>query len=342
MKQTDARLLSSDSQYDLRIRIIKYLEKGHTIMEAVQDFEVSKSYIQKIKKLYAQGGISGLKLGKRGRRQEGKINKTQRSEISKLIRDKMPEQLKLLFGLWTRKNVAALIKDRYGITVSRWTVGRYLKNMGFSPQKPAKRAYEQNPVLVRRWLQEEYPEIKKRAKQEQAKIFWGDETGVRSDDQIGRTYAPVGKTPVVKKSGNRFSINLISAISNRGDLKFMIIKERLNSKVFIEFMSRMLKGERQKIYLIVDSYPAHKSKEVQKWLTNNTKKLELFYLPPYSPELNPDEYLNQDLKTNTVRSKPPKNKDQMTDDVKNFIGKKKKNKATVKAYFRNKYIMYAA
>lgn len=342
MRETDARILSSEAQYAMRVRVINYIIKGHSISEAMESFEVSKSYVQKVKRLYAEGGMKGLKLGQRGRKAEGKISMAQQKEVSKLIKDKMPEQLKLPFGLWTRKSVAALIKKRYGVEASRWTIGRYLKRMGFTPQKPAKRALEQNPELVNRWLNIEYPQIKKRASHEKAKVFWGDETGIRSDDQIGRTYSPRGQTPVVKKSGNKFGINMISAISNRGELKFMVIKDKFNSKVFIEFLTRMLKGERSKIFLIVDGYSVHKSKEVMNWAIKNQKRLELFYLPPYSPELNPDEYLNQDLKTNTVRSNPPKDKEQMTKDVEDFMHSKKSNRDMVKSYFRNQHILYAA
>lgn len=342
MEKIDARKLSSEAQYELRKQVMRFLNKGHTIKTTMDAFGVSKPYVQKVKKLYREGGMSSLTLGMRGRAQETKLDAASQKELSGLIRNQMPEQLQLPFGLWTRKNVACLIEQRYGVKVSRWTVGRYLKQMGMTPQKPAKRAYEQDPKRVTLWLEQEYPAIKQRAKLENAKILWGDEMGLRSDDQVGRTYAPKGKTPTVKKTGNRFSINMISAISNRGDLKFMIIEGRFNSAVFIEFLGRMLKGEARKIYLIVDGHSVHRSKMVQEWISKRAERLVIFLLPPYSPELNPDEYLNQDIKTSTVRSKPPRSKDEMKSATLQFLANKKKSKKNVQSYFRNQHIKYAA
>lgn len=342
MENKDARSLSNEAQYELRKRMISFINKGHTIRQAMDTFEVSQSYVQKVKRLFKQGGMPGLKLGKRGRKIEFKLNLRDQIEVSKLIRNHMPEQLKLPFGLWTRRSVSKLIESRYGVKVSRWTVGRYLRSMGFSPQKPAKRAYEQNPERVKAWLKEEYPGIVREAKHQQAKILWGDQMGLRSDDQVGRTYAPKGQTPIVKKTGNRFRINMISAISNRGDLKFMIINGTFNWIVFIDFLGRMLKGETNKIFLIIDCHPVHKSKKVTQWVASRSHRIELFFLPPYSPELNPDEYLNQDIKTNTVRSKPPRDKNELTSTVTDFVVNKKKSKKAVKQYFQNEFIKYAA
>jgi len=342
MKRTDARSMSSEAQYELRKQIIRFINQGNTIQSTMDAFEVSKPYVQKVKRLYKENGMAGLQLGQRGRKMETKLSKIRKQELKKLLVNKMPEQLQLPFGLWTRKSVGALIEMRFGIKVSRWTVGRYLKQLGLTPQKPAKRAFEQDPKRVQAWLNSDYPMIRKKAKLQNAKILWGDEMGLRSDDQVGRTYAPKGKTPVVKKTGNRFSLNMISAISNRGDLKFMIIKGRFNSKVFVDFLCRMLKGESNKIFLIVDGHSVHKSKMVKDWISKRPDRLEIFYLPPYSPELNPDEYLNQDIKTNTVRSKPPRTKDEMTETAKNFLEGKKRSKKSVRKYFQNKFIKYAA
>ena len=342
MEKIDARKLSSESQYQLRKQIIRFINKGNTIQGTMDAFGVSKPYVQKVKKLYKESGIAGLKLGNRGRLVEPKLDKAGQKELAALITDYMPEQLKLPFGLWTRKNVGQLIEDRFGIKVSKWTVGRYLRSMGFTPQKPAKRAFEQDPQRVKAWLEHDYPAIQNQAKLEKAKILWGDEMGIRSDDQVGRSYSPKGKTPIVKKTENRFRINMISAISNRGDLKFMLIDESFNSKVFIQFLGRMLKGERQKIFLIVDGHSVHKSKMVINWISKRPDRLKLFYLPPYSPELNPDEYLNQDIKTNTVRSKPPRNRDEMTQATKDFLQNKKRSKKQVRKYFQNDHIKYAA
>lgn len=254
----------------------------------------------------------------------------------------MPDQLKLPYGLWTREAVQQLILDRYSIRLSRWQVGRYLRSWGYTPQKPISKAFEQKPARVKKWLKDEFPAIKKRAVKEKAIIYFGDETGMRSDHQAGRSYAPKGQTPVIKRTGQRFSINMISAISNRGHLQFMIIDGRFNSAVFLVFLKRLIKYSRQKVYFITDGHPAHKTKQLNAWLAENKKRIEVFFLPPYSPELNPQEYVNQDVKTNIIGKKRPINKSQMSNQVKDFMIRRKNDKKQVQKYFHNKHVQYAA
>jgi transposase len=274
-------------------------------------------------------------------KQGKKINGQQAAEVRRLIKDRMPEQLKLSFGLWTREAVQQLIKEKYGIELSRWQVGRYLKDWGYTPQKPIRKAFEQKPEQVQEWLTEKYPSIKKRAAKEKATIYFGDETGMRSDHQAGRTYAPKGETPVIKATGKRFSLNMISAISNKGHLQFMII-ERFNGGVFIDFLKRMIRYSKEKIFFITDGHPAHKTKKLKEWLDENKDRIEVFFIPPYSPELNAQEYLNQDVKTNVIGKKRPINKEQMSNSVENFMKKRKKNPRQVQKYFHQKHVQYAA
>ena len=259
-----------------------------------------------------------------------------------MIKDKLPDQLKLAYGLWTREAVAQLIFNRYGIELSRWQVGRYLKQWGYTPQKPISKAFEQKPEKVKQWLETEYPSIKKRAAKEDAVIYFGDETGMRSDHQAGRSYAPKGETPVIKKTGQRFSLNMISAISNKGHLQFMIIDGRFNSEVFQTFLKQMIKYSRQKIYFVTDGHPAHKTKKLNEWLEANKERIEVFFLPPYSPELNPQEYVNQDVKTNVIGKKRPINKAQMRNNVEEFMNKRKNDKRQVQKYFHVSHVRYAA
>ena len=254
----------------------------------------------------------------------------------------MPDQLKLPFGLWTREAVQQLMLDRYNIALSRWQVGRYLKSWGFTPQKPISKAFEQKPAKVKAWLNEEYPAIKKRALKEKAIIYFGDETGMRSDHQAGRSYAPSGETPVIKKTGQRFSLNMISAISNKGHLQFMLLDGRFNGDVFISFLKRMIKYSREKIYFITDGHPAHKTKRLNEWLEENKTRIEVFFLPPYSPELNPQEYVNQDVKTNIIGKKRPINKEQMRENVEDFMQKRKSDRKQVQKYFHVSHVRYAA
>jgi hypothetical protein len=259
-----------------------------------------------------------------------------------LIKDKLPDQLKLSFGLWTREAVQQLILDRFGIELSRWQVGRYLKSWGYTPQKPISKAFEQKPEKVKEWLETEYPAIKKRAAKEDAVIYFADETGMRSDHQAGKSYAPKGQTPVIKRTGQRFSLNMISAISNRGHLQFMILDGRFNGEVFQTFLQQMIKYSRKKIYLVIDGHPAHKTKMLNAWLLENETRIEVFFLPPYSPELNPQEYVNQDVKTNIIGKKRPINKAQMRANVEDFMNRRKKDKKQVQKYFHVKHVRYAA
>jgi len=342
-KKKDGRNRSASAQASIREQVVLYLKnKKGTQVEAAEIFGLSKSGVEKIWRKYKEGGKRAIKQKKRGVREGKKITGKQAAEIRRLIRIKLPDQLKLPFGLWTREAVAELIVKKYSIFLSRWQVGRYLKSWGYTAQKPITKAFEQKPKQVKAWLKEEYPKIQKKAKKEGAIIYWGDEMGMRSDHQAGRTYAPKGKTPVIKKTGKRFSINMISALSNKGHLQFMILEGRFNSEVFIDFLKRIIKNSKQKIYLIVDGHPAHKTIKLKEWLSKNKSKMELFYLPPYSPELNPDEYLNQDIKTNIIGKQRSINKEQMQGRVVDFLKKRKNNKMQVQKYFHGKHVKYAA
>lgn len=340
--ETKKKRGTKDSQETKRYLVIDYLKKKKgTHKQAAELFGLSKSAVDKIWTRYKQKGRRGLKSKKRGVCDGKKISGKQAAEVRRLIKDKLPDQLKLPFGLWTREAVQQLILDRYGISLSRWQVGRYLKSWGYTPQKPIKKAFEQKPAKVKKWLKEEFPAIKERAKKEKAIIYFGDETGMRSDHQAGRSYAPRGQTPVIKKTGKRFSLNMISAISNRGHLQFMII-ERFNGNVFIDFLKRMIRYSREKVFFVTDGHPAHKTKKLKAWLEENEDRIEVFFIPPYSPELNAQEYLNQDVKTNIIGKKRPVNKDQMRNNINDFMYSRKKDKKQVQKYFHHEDVQYAA
>ena len=334
---------TKDSQETKRRLVVSYLKtKQGTHQQAADIFDMSKSGVDKIWTRYNRKGIRGIGSKKRGVQGGKKITGKQAAEVRELIKCKMPDQLKLPFGLWTREAVQQLMLDRYNIALSRWQVGRYLKSWGFTPQKPISKAFEQKPAKVKAWLNEEYPAIKKRALKEKAIIYFGDETGMRSDHQAGRSYAPSGETPVIKKTGQRFSLNMISAISNKGHLQFMLLDGRFNGDVFISFLKRMIKYSREKIYFITDGHPAHKTKRLNEWLEENKTRIEVFFLPPYSPELNPQEYVNQDVKTNIIGKKRPINKEQMRENVEDFMQKRKRDRKQVQKYFHVSHVRYAA
>ncbi|MFT4203726.1 MAG: IS630 family transposase [Chitinophagaceae bacterium] len=333
---------TKQSQETKRHLVVSYLKKKKgSQLEAARCFELNARTVRRIWQEYKEKGLRGIGSKKRGVQGGKKINGKQAAEVRQLIKDKLPDQLKLPFGLWTREAVQQLILDRYGIELSRWQVGRYLKSWGYTPQKPIRKAFEQKPGQVNQWLEKEYPAIKRRAKKENGTIYFGDETGMRSDHQAGKSYAPKGETPVVKSTGQRFSLNMISAISNKGHLQFMII-ERFNGDVFIDFLKRMIKYSREKVFFVTDGHPAHKTKKLKAWLDENKERIEVFFIPPYSPELNAQEYLNQDVKTNVIGKKRPINKEQMRNNVENFMLKRKNDRKQVQKYFHATHVQYAA
>jgi transposase len=334
---------SKDAQEKVRQLIVIFLKSRQgTRKKAAELYGISLDGVQRIWKRYKLTGGRGILSKKRGVTGGKKISGKQASEVRNLVKEKLPDQLKLPFGLWTREAVQQLISVRYGIELSRWQVGRYLKAWGYTPQKPVSKAFEQNPERVKAWLEKEYPAIKRRAQKEKAVIYFGDETGMRSDHQAGRSYAPSGQTPVIKRTGQRFSLNMISAISNKGHLQFMIIDGKFNSAVFKKFLQQMIKYRRQKIYFVADGHPAHKTKILNEWLAANRARIEVVFLPPYSPELNPQEYVNQDVKTNVIGKKRPVNKTQMRNNVEYFMNNRKKDRKQVQKYFHVSHVRYAA
>ena len=343
MAKKDGRYRTASAQATIREQVVDFLKrKRGTQLQASEIFGLSKSGVEKIWRKYKTDGKRGISKKKRGVQGGKKINGKQSAEVRQLIRDKFPDQLKLPYGLWTREAVQQLIQVRFGIDLSRWQVGRYLKSWGYTPQKPISKAFEQNPEKVKEWLEQQYPAIKKKAVKQNAVIYFEDEVGMRSDHQAGKSYAPKGQTPVIKKTGQRFSLNMVSAISNKGHVEFMILDGTFNGKVFLEFLPRLIRHKQQKIFLVVDGHTAHKTKEVQAWLEEHKNSIELFFLPPYSPELNAQEYVNQDLKTNVIGKKRPINKAQMKNNVEEFMNKRKNDRRQVQKYFHEKHVRYAA
>jgi transposase len=256
--------------------------------------------------------------------------------------DKTPDQFKLSFALWTRDAVRLVIKHLYGQDLPLRTITDYLKRWGFTPQRPTKRAYEQNPKLVTQWHESVYPGIQARARQEKAEIHWGDETGIQNDAYHARGFPPKGKTPVVRINATKSRINMISSITNRGKVRFMLYRETMTAKVLIRFMSRLVKGSERKVYLILDNLRVHHSKIVKAWLEENKEQIEVFYLPSYSPELNPDEYLNGDLKYCIRSGLPARTEKALIKKTRSFMRKLQNRPKHVSNYFRHPKIAYAA
>jgi transposase len=293
-------------------------------------------------KQWRQGGVKTLKARPQGRpKGRGRLAPWQAAQLVRSITDRTPDQLKLPFVLWTREAVADLIERRFGIRLSVWTVGRLLARWGLTPQKPVRRAWEQNPQEVERRLKVEYPRVRGQAKAEKAEIHWGDEMGLRSDHQAGTSYGRRGVTPVVPGTGQRWRCNMISSITGRGTLRFMVFKRRFEGRVFIDFMSRLVRQARRKIYLIVDGHPVHKSAEAARWLERHEGQIRLILLPAYSPDLNPDEFLNNDVKANAVGRRRASSREDMMADVRGYLRSTQKQPAIVKSFFRAPSVQYA-
>lgn len=339
----DARRLAPAAQEDLRRRVVRAVrEQGLSKVKAARTFGVSRASVHNWLRAVEQGGVRALKSRKRGPKPHCRLAGHQAATVVRIIEDRCPDQLHLPFALWTREAVQGLIARRYGIQVSVWTVGRYLRRWGFTPQKPLRRAYEQNPVAVKRWLEEEYPAIRRRAKAEKAEIYWGDEMGLRSDHQTGTSYGRQGQTPTVPGTGRRFGCNMISAITNRGHLLFMVFKRRFTARVFLQFLRRLVRQVGRKAFLIVDGHPVHRSRAVARWLGEHGEELRLFYLPWYSPELNPDELLNQDVKGNAVGRRRPQDEQDMVESVRSYLYSTQKQPHIVRSYFQHATVRYAA
>ena len=324
MQKNDARTYSNDTLQYIRIQIIEFLKnKQGTQGQAAELFGVSIRFVNKIWGKYKKEGTQGIELKKRGvKKNSGGISEEQRLEIQEKINKNTPDHYGISYFLWTSEAISILIQQVTGITYGSRHVRKLLDEWGYSSQKPIYKAYEQQTANVTKWLEEDYPQIQMQANQEDAIIMWGDETGMRSDHQAGKSYSKRGKTPVIRRTGQRFSVNMISALSNRGKLSFCIIDGRVNAGIFLNFLKQLIKGSKRKIILIVDGHPMHKAILVKEWVEENKGKIELKFLPPYSPELNPDEYLNQDIKTNMLGKSRPKDKQELIKLATDFIDRK--------------------
>lgn len=339
-EKIDARKLSRDVLEEKRRQAQNLRKRGLTRKE-----------IGDVVGVHADTVGRWLKLGKnelvvnRGGRKLGEarhLSPAQEGMIRKKIMDKTPDQLKMSYALWTRKAVKELIEQETRVAMPIRTVGEYLKRWGFTPQKPVKRAYEQNPKAVQRWLDDDYPAIKTQAKAENAEIYWGDETGMRNDSQHARGYAPKGKTPVIHLNAKRASTNMISAITNQGKVRFQVFDGTMNANILIQFCQRLIKSAGRKVYLILDNLRVHHAKVFKAWLGEHDDEISVFYLPAYSPELNPDEYLNCDLKAGVHSGKPARTKQALKKKVLSHMRMLQKRPRRVAKYFQHEKISYAA
>jgi len=343
-KKPDRRTASTDVRLELRRQMLWLREQGKTHVEIAAITGYTRTYVSTILKRMKRAPELAATMS-RGGRPVGSLRALSAKEerrAQQLICGKCPDQLQMPFALWTRLAIRELIRKEFGIRLSIRGVGEYLARWGYTPQKAARRAYERDDAAVKDWLTIEYPKIRALAKRENAEICWGDETGVRSDESRHRGYAPPGQTPVVKIPARRKSLSLIAAVTNQGKVRFMIYPGGLSPERLIVFMQRLIKDARRKVFLILDNLNVHKAKTVREWLAEHRDRIEVFYLPPYSPELNPTEYFNGDLKGEIQRGLPPKDVKELKRTMLSHSRRIQKSPQRVRAYFRHRNIKYAA
>ena len=344
LSKSDARKLSKDLQTEIRKRAVAAVKKGKAKKEVAESYGVSRRVIMKWCKREAEKGSKGLEGDKRGLPSgiKGKLKNIQKNEIIEIIKNKLPDDMGLSTQLWTRKSIAKLIQKQYKVSYSLQTISKLLIGNNITPQKPVYRTKERSESRIADWLENEYPKIKERAKKEDADIHWGDEMGVRSTHVFGRSYGIKNKTPVVKKTTKRFSCNMISSITNKGLMRFMIYTSGFNADVFLNFLRRLIYRQKNKIFIILDNHKVHHCKKAVDWLEKYKDKIEVFFLPAYAPELNPDEMLNRNVKSNVVYSSLFTSQDEMISSLKTYLFSLQHNSAKVKSFFNFEEVLFAA
>ena len=342
--KTGAVRLSPEAQYGLRKSTIRMWKAGKHPGEIAQILDIGRSTVYKTLAAYRAAGVKGIQPKQRGRAKGEKrvLTPEQEKEIQQIIVEKNPEQMKLKCCLWTRRAIHDLILQKYRIDIISSTLGYYLDRWGFSIQRPIKKARKQNPVQVEEWLTEQYPAIAQKAKEENAEIYWGDESALQNTANYARGYAPRGHTPVLEVESKKMKLNLLSAISNRGKLRFSITKKFVNADILISFMKRLVQDTGRKVLLILDNLRVHHSKKVTAWVGEHSGEIEIFFLPPYSPEHNPDEYLNSCLKRDIGSMPMPASEADLSHNARSSLKRFQLSPDKIRALFRHPSAAYAA
>ena len=336
----DARRLDHRTLTELRKRGVSSVQEGQSPETVAKALGINRVTIYGWLARYRHGGWAALDARKRGGRKP-KLDVKAIQWIYNTVTLKNPLQLKFTFALWTAKMVGQMIYEKFGIKLSKASVCRLLNQLGLTPQRPVWRAYQQRPEEVQKWLNEGYPRIRALARRHKALIFFGDEAGIRSDHHAGTSWAIKGKTPIVSSTGARFGLNLISAVSAQGEFRFMTVKGRVGAAQFIEFIKRLIHGVDRMVFLIVDGHPAHKAKMVSRFADSIKDRFRLFFLPPYSPELNPDERVWNDLKNNGIGKQVITTPQKLFSAVISYLRFIQKSPARVRSYYHSQTTLYA-
>ncbi len=328
--------------YTIKKQVVRIKQLGKSGAEIEELTGVNKYAVSRIWTAFVKGGSTAIKPKKPGRKKGVNLLLTpsQEREIRRAIVDKAPDQLKMSGTLWTRQKISDYVKRVHGVKLSLQCVSNYMNRWGLTCQRPTKRAYSQDDVRVKSFMEKEYPAIAKRAKAENAQIWWGDEVGVCNTENYERGYAPKGHPPVLKVESKRERSNMISAINNQGSVRFKVYDDTMTQQTLIDFMRRMITDATRKIFFILDNLRVHHGKKVAKWLSRHKEEIEVFFLPPYSPELNPVEYLNHALKLDIHSGEHPRTKKDIKHKIHSFMRRLQHAKYNVRAFFLHKKLAY--
>ena len=341
MAKIDGRTLNHKALEHIRMLAVKrVVEDGEAASEVMKSLGLCRTAIYPWLRKYEDKGMEAL-VEKIAQGPEPKLTEKQRQQVKRWILGKDPRQYGFDFGLWSRRIVQALIREKLGIELGLTAVGRLLASLDITPQKPLRRAYERDPEAVDLWVKETYPKLKRRAKRLGARIFFLDEAGFQSDPPLGRTYGLKGKTPVVTTSGQRQSLNVISAVNARGEFWAVTYTGKLNAETFVVFLENFMRTWRGKVLLVVDGHPAHKARLVKAYVHKLQGRLELHFLPPYAPDLNPDEFVWSHMKQNGVSKKPLKQNESLQKRINQDLNALKKNRGLVRSFFCAPSVLYA-
>jgi len=328
----DGRTVSHEALEEIRKMAVARVKAGEPASAVIRSYGFTRAAIYKWLRAERQGGEAALR-SRRGTGRPRRLTARQMEKVRGWINGKDPRQYGFDFGLWTRRIVSALIEKKFGIRLSIISTGRVLARLGITPQKPLRRAYERDPEAIARWITEEYPAIRQRARKRGAKIFFLDEAGVRSDPVLGRTWAPKGETPVVPTSGQRQAVNAISAINPKGAFWYAVFTGKFNAARCVEFLRAFLKRRRQPVLLVLDRHPAHIAKVVARFVQEQAGRLELFFLPGYAPDLNPDEFVWNHIKKKGIAKKPLQRNESLRARVESDLLALQQNQALVRSFF---------
>jgi transposase len=339
----DARQLSDEILAALRLRALRGCELGYTEAEVAELLGVGREAVSRWWSAYARDGLDALPHDRSGR-PEGSgrlLSDGQADLIQRLLRTHSPEEFGIAAPLWSRRAVRDLIRQQCHVALAVRTVGLYLRRWGFTPKRPRRHGRDQDPEEVREWLDETYPAIAARAAAEGAEIFFGDEVGVAADPHPGRGYAPRGEPATTEVPDPHLRANQIAAVSNTGAVRFMTYTGTMTAAVFLLFLQRLVRSTTGKVFLIVDQRRAHLTPAVFAWLAEHQDRLEVFYRPAYAPELNPDEYLNQDLKGQVNAQGLPHTQQETRAHLLAFMRKLLHLPERIRSYFLHPKVQYA-